>query len=229
MRIFCRSHDANRERWDGPRTGVQGAVDVFAADEAQDVEGFATYLSSLLASDHPMFIDLPRHASAARAKGRSQSRSIFDFLAPTASSSSTLDFLNLGRRKVDTETVMSNLLGRNARPTRSLRNEVERLRTIKSSAELALLRKAATISSDAHARVMKFARPGMNESAMVAHFSYVCSLAGAERLAYVPVCAAGDSALSIHYTHNNQVAKSGSLVLIDAGLYITLLTVLTVN
>lgn len=64
---------------------------------------------------------------------------------------------------------------------------------------------------------MRFARPGMSESALVAHFEYICAMGGADRLAYVPVCASGERALTIHYTTNNQPAPPGSLVLIDAG------------
>lgn len=38
---------------------------------------------------------------------------------------------------------------------------------------------------------MKFARPGTPESALAAHFEYLCALSGAQRPAYVPVVASG--------------------------------------
>lgn len=64
---------------------------------------------------------------------------------------------------------------------------------------------------------MRFTRPGMSEAALVAHFEYICSLGGADRLAYVPVCGTGERTQTIHYTTNNQLAPAAGLVLIDAG------------
>jgi hypothetical protein len=38
---------------------------------------------------------------------------------------------------------------------------------------------------------MRFARPGIPEGSLAAHFEYLCSLSGAQRMAYVPVVASG--------------------------------------
>jgi intermediate cleaving peptidase 55 len=38
---------------------------------------------------------------------------------------------------------------------------------------------------------MRFARPGLLESALVAHFEYICALEGSQRPAFVPVVASG--------------------------------------
>ena len=80
---------------------------------------------------------------------------------------------------------------------------------------------------------MRFAKPGMSEGVLAAHFEYLCALGGAQRPAYVPVVGSGyDSmlffliiadkfaranSLTLHYTHNNQLIDEGELVLIDAG------------
>lgn len=64
---------------------------------------------------------------------------------------------------------------------------------------------------------MRFAEPGMPEYALTAHFEYQTALAGAERPAYVPVCASSSSALTIHYTANDHILQPSTLVLIDAG------------
>uniref|UniRef100_D8PL84 Aminopeptidase P N-terminal domain-containing protein n=1 Tax=Schizophyllum commune (strain H4-8 / FGSC 9210) TaxID=578458 RepID=D8PL84_SCHCM len=94
--------------------------------------------------------------------------------------------------------------------------EVARLRAIKSDAEVRVMRAAADISARAHAKTMRFAKPGMNESQIAAHFAYLCAMSGAQRQAYVPVVASGPNALIIHYTSNNQLVRAGELVLIDA-------------
>lgn len=66
---------------------------------------------------------------------------------------------------------------------------------------------------------MKFATssPSLTESSLVAHFEYMTSLAGSPRQAYVPVCASGPSALTIHYTANNLPLHQQDLLLLDAG------------
>jgi intermediate cleaving peptidase 55 len=64
---------------------------------------------------------------------------------------------------------------------------------------------------------MKFARPGLNESAIASHFEYHTTQGGASRLAYVPVCASGTSALIIHYTSNDRLLRKGDTLLLDAG------------
>jgi intermediate cleaving peptidase 55 len=82
---------------------------------------------------------------------------------------------------------------------------VERLRLIKSPAELALMRTAGEISAYAHTQVMAYAsanggvrtsqRTGAGrrkrEDELAAVFEYHCALEGAERPAYVPVVASG--------------------------------------
>lgn len=82
---------------------------------------------------------------------------------------------------------------------------VERLRLIKSPAELALMRTAGEISAYAHTQVMAYAsanggvrtsqRTGAErrkrEDELAAVFEYHCALEGAERPAYVPVVASG--------------------------------------
>ncbi|KAL1704432.1 peptidase M24, structural domain-containing protein [Schizophyllum commune] len=100
--------------------------------------------------------------------------------------------------------------------TKPLGPEVARLRAIKSDAEVRVMRAAADISARAHAKTMRFAKPGMNESQIAAHFAYLCAMSGAQRQAYVPVVASGPNALIIHYTSNNQLVRAGELVLIDA-------------
>ena len=88
---------------------------------------------------------------------------------------------------------------------------------------------------------MRFTRPGLSEAAIAAHFEYLCSLSGSQRLAYVPVVASGyvfkrntlqklavgrinflrslyrPNSLIIHYTSNNHLVREGEMVLLDAG------------
>lgn len=64
---------------------------------------------------------------------------------------------------------------------------------------------------------MRYAKAGQLESQLVAHFEYQTALQGSSRPAYVPVCASGTQALTIHYVENNRPIRDGEMVLIDAG------------
>ncbi|KJA24338.1 hypothetical protein HYPSUDRAFT_200566 [Hypholoma sublateritium FD-334 SS-4] len=47
------------------------------------------------------------------------------------------------------------------------------------------------MSGRAHAKTMRFMQPDQSETAVAAHFEYLCSLSGMQQLAYVPVVAIG--------------------------------------
>jgi hypothetical protein len=60
-------------------------------------------------------------------------------------------------------------------------------------------------------------RRNLTENGLVSRFEYTTSSLGSPRPAYVPVCASGENALTIHYIANNQPIKEGDLVMLDAG------------
>ncbi|TNY22106.1 peptidase M24 [Rhodotorula diobovata] len=210
MTLFCQPKEPYDELWNGARTGLDGARDIFGADEAVDAHLFPRRLSHLLSSkpDSPIYIDLPSVSPATFSRTRqrpAKSRSLLDYLARSGTSAKHHD---------EVDEVLGAL---QRRDVRSAAGEVERLRLIKSEAEVKVMRRAADASSAAHAKVMRFARPGMTEHHLTAHFAYHASLRGAAREAYVPVCAAGKQALTIHYLDNNRPVREGELVLLDAG------------
>ncbi len=90
------------------------------------------------------------------------------------------------------------------------------MRLHKSRAEIALMRKAATISAVAHRRAMRVCRPGMFEYQLAAEIHYEFQKANAVP-AYPSIVAGGANACVLHYTRNGDALKDGSLVLIDAG------------
>ena len=212
------------ELWNGPRTGLDGAVELFGADEAFDIAQLSAHLRPLLEqrTSAPFYVDLPDPEEPdARGPGRTRSRTLGSLLASaTAQSMSAIDLLGIGARKSDHDAVVAALFGgksKASRPIKSLSEELDRLRLIKSPSEIKLMRAAGEAASLAHADAMAFAEPDMTEAVLCARFEYQCALAGAERLAYVPVCASGPSALTMHYTANDRPLQRGSLVLFDAG------------
>ncbi len=96
-------------------------------------------------------------------------------------------------------------------------------RLIKSEAEIALMKKAASISAQAHKKAMNYVKPGMNECELAAFYEFEFKKNGANGLAYESIVGGGENACILHYRENNQVLKDGDLVLVDAaceyGLY----------
>ncbi|RKP20841.1 Creatinase/aminopeptidase [Rozella allomycis CSF55] len=90
-------------------------------------------------------------------------------------------------------------------------------RVVKSEFEIDLMTKACSISAKAMKQAIKFTQPGMFERALEAKLEYEAKIRGANGLAYVPVCAGGENANTIHYVSNAQQLRDGDLVLVDAG------------
>ncbi|KAK2462269.1 hypothetical protein APHAL10511_005575 [Amanita phalloides] len=206
MKLFCSGKNAEKEKWDGPRTSLADAASIFHADDAMHITAFSSYLKSSLSTYSSIFIDTPesdRRGQTMRRSARVAAKSILKYLS---SSYNPLPS--------DHDHILGSLTSSKCKP---LSIEVARLREIKSLPEQNMMRSAATISGRAHAKTMRFTQPRMSEAALAAHFEYTCSLSGAQRPAYVPVVASGANALIIHYTQNDHLLQPNEIVLMDAG------------
>jgi len=187
--LFVRPKDPERETWDGRRAGVEGAVEEFGADVAYPIAELATRLPELLLGASELHYALGRH------------REQDDVL---------LAALEGARRR-----------GRRGPtyPTRIIDSEVvlHEQRLFKTPEELAILRRAAQISGEAHVAAMKTAKPGVNECELDALFRGIFRKHGCERPAYEPIVGSGPNATILHYRRNNRDLGDGELVLIDAG------------
>lgn len=94
---------------------------------------------------------------------------------------------------------------------------VNRLRARKSEAELALIRRAASISADGHTELMRRIEPGMHEYDLQAIIEHAFRRGGAERPAYGSIVGSGPLALQLHYMKNRRAMQPGEVVVIDAG------------
>lgn len=154
MTLFCPSKDASDEVWNGPRSGREGAMDTFGADDAADIMQLTSCLKSMIqapststSSPPPIYADVPGISPSggrSRISRPTASRSLFDYLVPSATSLSDFD---------DVAAVLN---GDKLRAIKSAAGEVERLRIVKSEAEIKVMRRAADISSKAHAEVSRF-------------------------------------------------------------------------
>lgn len=100
-------------------------------------------------------------------------------------------------------------------PTMPLQPLINKLRLVKSPAEVANLRKAGRISGRAITEAMR--RPWTSERELQAFLDYRFILDGCHDSAYIPVVAGGQHANCIHYTANNDRLQQQDMVLVDAG------------
>ena len=100
--------------------------------------------------------------------------------------------------------------------TEDLRTYIDPIRRIKSANEIEYMQEAASIASSAHEKAMRNSRPGIGEweiqSEVEGHF-----MSSLSQWSFPSIVGGGDNATVLHYKNNNQVIKSGDLVLVDAG------------
>ena len=94
---------------------------------------------------------------------------------------------------------------------------IDKLRLIKSPAEIDVMRQAASISSKAHRRAMQACKPGIYEYALEAELQYEFYKNGSRAPAYNCIVGSGENSCILHYNENNALLKEGDMVLIDAG------------
>jgi len=94
---------------------------------------------------------------------------------------------------------------------------IHELRTIKSPAEIELMRKAAKIAVQAHIDVMQATRPGVTERELAALFEYSCKKAGAGELAYYTIVCSDENHSDLHHHGYERTLANGDFLVVDAG------------
>lgn len=187
--LFCRSKHEEREIWDGFRYGPQAAKSTFAFDEAYPVEEFDARLPNLLAGAPSLFYSMGFDAA-------------FD--------ERVIKALNAVRGMARS--------GLNApEAIRDARAMIDAMRLVKDKHEIDTMRRAGAISTEAHKRAMRAAKPGAYEYEVEAELLHEFRRQGSEYPAYTSIVAAGANACVLHYISNDQQMKDGDLLLIDAG------------
>ncbi|POS86081.1 hypothetical protein EPUL_001583 [Erysiphe pulchra] len=98
-----------------------------------------------------------------------------------------------------------------------LKEAIEECRVIKDEYEIALMRKASSISEKAHHAALKAAKNVHNERELLGIFIEKCVSLGAKEQAYSPIVASGTAAATLHYVKNDQPLKGKLNILLDAG------------
>lgn len=93
---------------------------------------------------------------------------------------------------------------------------VHEMRRLKDQDEVGSLERAVAVTAEGLDRVMRMARPGMQEYEIEAELTRVYRGRGAHH-AFDPIVGAGPNALSLHYKDNSGPIEKGQLLLIDTG------------
>ena len=92
---------------------------------------------------------------------------------------------------------------------------LDKLRVIKSAAEISLIRRATELSCEAILASMKATKPGMSEYELNALGTFVFLRGGAQGDAYYSLVASGGNAWFPHYNAGKRKMDSGELLLMD--------------
>jgi Xaa-Pro aminopeptidase len=148
--LFCRERNPDRELWDGPRAGPEGAVETYGADDAYPIEDLDDILPGLLERSDRVYYSI----------GKSE----FD--------QKLLAFIQTLNSKRQSSHAPSELV--------ALDHLLHEMRLFKSRAEAGTMRRSAKIAVAAHERAMQLARPGMVEYELEAEFLHEFRRHGAD-------------------------------------------------
>jgi len=94
---------------------------------------------------------------------------------------------------------------------------LNRLRALKSPAEVALIKEAVSITEKAFRRILGYVKPGVMEYEVEAEIMHEFLRNRATTYAYYPIIASGKNACVLHYVENNQPCNAGDMLLLDFG------------
>ncbi len=187
--LFCRDKDTERELWEGFRYGTEAAREQYQFDESYAFNRLDELMPDFLANQPVVFYALGEE---------------------THWDQRVIGWINQVRAQTRKGVTAPSTIC-------DIRSLLDEMRLIKDESELARMRAAAKISTDAHKRAMQATAPGKYEYEIEAELLYDFRRQGAQSVAYSSIVAAGANACVLHYVENDAQLQSGDLLLIDAG------------
>ncbi len=191
--LFVRNRNLAQETWTGRRLGPQGAISVLKVDAALSIDSLPSLLRSVLPKSQYCYYD--PHVTSQR--------------EPALNDTTLLT--NLDDRALIKRTYP------NLEITTTLSHVLAELRQVKTPEELRLMRKAISISNEAHNAVIHDARPGWFEYQIQAEAEDIFTKNGAEYIAYPCIVGSGPNSTILHYETNRRQTQSGDFIEMDMG------------
>jgi len=241
MTLFCLPKNKDLEKWDGPRCGLENAVNYFKADEAFPINQFNKKLQEIIdqklkilntfpnmytnvfltvnvmddnLTNEPQIVDTFKYSVTAKTMSVGNTD-------PGASDQLATLSGHLRRLVIKVPKALwpkeSSTYSRNLDIIKSVIPLINNFRLVKSTCEIDLLKKVGDITGKAFIETFKGTKPGLNENHLQAIFEFNVKYHDAQFLSYIPVVAGGKNSLFMHYVDNNNKLKDGDLVLMDAG------------
>jgi len=185
--LLVRASDPRRERYDGARVGVEGALKRYGADQAERYPAAEDKLRAAVQKAKRVVLictfDEPFR------------RKMLDWIYPLGADNNHASFK---------KTLVDG------------RNLAGEMRLIKQPLEIAMLQNAVDASIEGHFTAMRGTRASTNEGQVAGLFEGTVRGLGARFLGYGSIVGAGNQACTLHYDRNDQSLKPGSLLLMDA-------------
>jgi Xaa-Pro aminopeptidase len=187
--LFVEPRDPALETWTGYRPGVEGAVADHGADAAHPADELLGKIPELLQGATRVYHVLGRDT------------------ALDAKLASTVDEMRLRSRTgvVPPSEIVDP------------RAIVHEMRLRKEPAELDVMRRAASITAEAHQAGARLIRAGNYEYEVEAAIDYTFRRRGAAGPAYETIVGGGRNATVLHYVSNADKLRQNDLVVVDAG------------
>jgi len=187
--LFCREFDEKKALWEGAHAGLEGATTHYGADDSFPIDDLNDILPGLIENKAKVFYPMGRDSDL--------DHKLLEWINHIRSQSR--NYISAPGELVSLEHIL------------------HEMRLFKSAAELKLMRRAATVSAQAHRRVMQICKAGLYEYQLESEIIHEFMQEGLRAVAYPSIVAGGKNACVLHYTQNNTKLRKGDLVLIDAG------------
>ncbi|MBU0632104.1 aminopeptidase P N-terminal domain-containing protein [bacterium] len=186
--LFVQKKDKTIELWTGKRLGKDDAKERFHVDKIHTIDKLDEKLKRLLLNKKRVYLDiLSEDKRVLHVK-----ELLKEILKNKAAKHTPQEFLHV-------------------------RELSQSMRLLKSPAEIELIKKALSITKEAHHKAMSMKKAGIREYELQAMFEYEFKKNGAYSDAYTTIVAGGNSGNTLHYIENSELLKRGELILIDAG------------
>ncbi len=192
--LFVRNRNKMQETWTGRRLGTQGASSVLKVEAALSMDSLQAILHALLPVVTMFYYD--PHLADIREPALDDTillKNIDD-----------LDRIKESHPNLEINTALHHRI-------------LAELREVKTPDELRLMRKAISISNEAHNAVIHDARPGWFEYQIQAEAEDIFTKNGAEYTAYPCIVGSGPNSTILHYETNRRQTQSGDFIEMDMG------------